>query len=265
MRGVTRGTNLLSAQTCRLLLVPVLSAAFAVAAELPQQTPDRLVYRGEVFSLRCHPLEAMLRKGAVSDRFIGVRTRSASRGYIATFSLPGDRLMLNDLDVFARDYPWLEQPGRPVPGEPGFLLRAALDRYFPRFEDRFMGRFRGILVIDLADAPLHAEDRDHDAARHIRLFRIEDGQLVETATMTSEEYEQYRRRQFETFKSTDRYRTYRAERLHAFEDQAALDRELYTSDRRFPMEMVLSFAPAPLKDPEDADEFAKPGSLYEHR
>lgn len=265
MCGVTSGTKLRSAQARRLLLVSLLSATLTVAAEPRQQTPDRLVYRGEVFSLRCHPLEAMLRKGAVSDRFIGVRTRSASRGYVATFSLPGGRLMLNDLDVFARDYPWLEQSGRAVPGEPGVLRRAALERYFPRFEDRFMARFRGILVIDLADAPLHGEDRDRDPARHIRLFRIEDGELVETATMTSEEYEQYRRRQFETFRSTDRYRTYRAEHLHAFEDQAALDRELYTSDRRFPMEMVLSFAPAPLKDPEDAEEFAKPGALYEHR
>lgn len=231
---------------------------------LPQQVPDRLVYRGAVFALECNPLESLLRKGAVTSDFVGARTLSASRGYIATFSLPAGRLMLNGLDVFARNYPWLEQAGRAVPGEPGYLMNPALDRYFPRFEDRFLDKFRGILVIDLKDTPLPGKDRDREREKNIRAFRVENGEVVETATMTDDEYQHFRRRQFETFRSTDRYRTFLAKRLHEFDDRDAMDRELFTTDRRFPMEMIIPFAPAGLRDP-TGDAIARQRGLYEHR
>lgn len=149
------------------------------------------------------------------------------RGYVATFSIEGARLILRKIEISSCG----DRPG----GD-------ALPSLFDGKKEVPVDWFSGILIVPIGKRIAYAHLGYGSLYSEYRLFRIEAGRVVAETKMDSEQYARYRERQFEAHKQTSAYVQALAETMQdgdwSREDAEAF---LYNVDSEYPMQVMLDF------------------------
>ena len=173
-----------------LLLLLLSVNAFAT----PQRS-DYLMYQGEKYRLHTNPLEELFFVKKELRPETEVRSSGNWRGYIATFSINEDYLVVSDITIAKRD------PNK----EHSYLRESVFLKTFPNESDRKMDWFTGLLVVPLGKRTRYVHLSYASQYENYLLIRIKDGLVLESDEMNLEEYMAFKVRQFEAFKATPAY------------------------------------------------------------
>ena len=176
---------------------------FASTALATAQYPDRMVYDGQTYSLLTNPLNRYFeanpgRHPSEAGDTEGLVTSSALwRGYIATFALENDLLVLRDFEV-------LRSTGDPDEFDTEFV--SEIDRFFETPESRLLDWYSGIMVIPQGEMTHYVHMGYASLYESYLLLRVENGRIKETASFDADEFLNFKRRQFAVFRKSDEYR-----------------------------------------------------------
>ncbi len=173
------------------------SAAIATA-----QAPDRIVYEGQTYALHTNPLgqyfarhpERHPREAQDGERV--VMSTGLWRGYVATFAIEDDSMVLLDFEVL-----------RPSddPDEMSTRLVSEIERFFETPESRILDWYSGIMVIPQGEMIHYVHLAYASVYESYLLLRIEDGSLIDSVTFSADEFIGFKQRQFTVFRESDEY------------------------------------------------------------
>ncbi|WP_444909431.1 hypothetical protein [Microbulbifer sp. TRSA005] len=173
------------------VLLPI--SVFATA-----QAPDYLIYKEERHRLHVNPLEELfLMKKELRPKG-GVMSTGNWRGYVATFEIKQGFLTVSDITIEKRD------PDKDK--EHNYLTESVLKKVFPNQSARKMDWFSGLLVVPLGKRTGYVHLSYASRYENYLVIRIKSGRIVESAQMNSDEYLDFKTRQFKVFKSTSEYK-----------------------------------------------------------
>ena len=168
-------------------------AVFAVHATA--QFPDYIIYDGQRYPIHTNPLEPFF--ASHPEKRPAPSNTALWRGYIATFAIEGGKLYAVDVETF--DYEQNES-GRFEP-----TTRSIFGEIFS--EERVpIDWFTGIIVIPLGEIVEYVHLGYGSVYEHYILLEIENGTFKAERRYSSDEYNDFRQRQFEQFRQTEEYR-----------------------------------------------------------
>jgi hypothetical protein len=195
------GTRLSRPMTKRPLIA-VASCLVALAAHGTAQQPDVVVFEGQTYKLHSNPLE---------DYFVAhpdnphpseppedgpyVSSTALWRGYVATFGFEDGVLVLRGLETLS--------PRGMEEDEPRMV--SSVDRYFPDAQSRICDWFSGLLVLPHGELRSYVHLGYGSIYEFQTLLRIRNGQVVDRADFTYDEYLNYKRRLFALYMETPEY------------------------------------------------------------
>lgn len=194
--------------TLRALMVFVL-VAYASAAVATAQVPDFIVLDGQKERLHTNPLAAYLADHP------GVLPKSDSmstanwRGYVATWQVVDDRLLLDKVEVRFSNPDTSEDA-------PGTINRNVISSLFPEGGEIMATWYSGALVIPRGEIVNYVHMGYASTHERYTILKVRSGQITERLDLDAEGFEAYKRAQFKAYKRTA--------------DYAALVRELKAGD-----------------------------------
>lgn len=174
-------------------ILVVTANAFATA-----QTPDKIIYRGKQYMLHSNPLEAYFEKNPDKRPTSGMTSSALWRGYVATFEIADNALMLKDIEIMVSkktedgsfDYDWKSVIADVVPS--GTKLK--------------IDWMTGILVIPHGEIVDYVHMGYGSTFENYILIEVSNGDFVKAKEIGYKAYAAFRDRQFEAFKKTDEYK-----------------------------------------------------------
>lgn len=164
------------------LLAISLTQAFATA-----QVPDKLIYKGQEYSLFSNPLEPFFEEHP--DLRPTCTSTALWRGYVATFEIQDNQLVVKD--VVIPDY------------DKGDC--SIFKILFPNQEKVVITWLTGILTLPIGDMVEYVHMGYGSTFNQYKLMYIQEGNLIEERDFTLDEYQAYRSAQFAAFKETEQY------------------------------------------------------------
>ena len=176
---------------------------FTSAALATAQRPDRIVYDGQTYALQTNPLNQYFQANPdrhpfeAGDKDRMVTSTALWRGYVATFALENDLLVLRDFEV-------LQSTGDPKDFDAELVSQ--IDQYFATPDSRVLDWYSGIMVIPQGEMVHYVHMGYSSVYESYLLLRIENGRIKEIATFNADEFLDFKRRQFAVFRESDEYR-----------------------------------------------------------
>jgi len=213
---------------CLVILLPTFARATA-------QVPDRLQLDGETVSLNTNPLDAYLLAHPDALPEDAVISSANWRGYIATFAVRDEQLVLERVSMR------FDNGGKR--GEPKEV--DVLPRLFPGKKAVPARWYSGTLVIPRGKMVAYVHMGYGSTYERYTLLGIREGRVVERRDLSRDEFERYRNERFAAYKQTAAY-------AKAFREATSGDLALQPADaerfiRAFSAEEYLSM-PAPKAD-----------------
>jgi hypothetical protein len=171
----------------------VVGAGMAMATA---QFPDFLHYKGKKYAMICNPLQPFFEKYPDKKPGGGVMSTANWRGYIATFKIENQRLYLSDVTIEVRD----------ETREHKYKDKTVLREIFPGKKDVVAKWFDGLLVIPTGKMTRYVHMGYASTYEKYLLIRVQDGEVIKERSYNQEEYQDFKKRQFEAFKKTKAYR-----------------------------------------------------------
>ncbi|MDJ0908498.1 MAG: hypothetical protein QNI99_04870 [Woeseiaceae bacterium] len=176
---------------------------FTSAALATAQRPDRIVYDGQTYALQTNPLNQYFQANPdrhpfeAGDKDRMVTSTALWRGYVATFALENDLLVLRDFEV-------LQSTGDPKDFDAELVSQ--IDQYFATPDSRVLDWYSGIMVIPQGEMVHYVHMGYSSVYESYLMLRIENGRIKEIATFNADEFLDFKRRQFAVFRESDEYR-----------------------------------------------------------
>ncbi len=176
---------------------------FTSAALATAQRPDRIVYDGQTYALQTNPLNQYFQANPdrhpfeAGDKDRMVTSTALWRGYVATFALENDLLVLRDFEV-------LQSTGDPKDFDAELVSQ--IDQYFATPDSRVLDWYSGIMVIPQGEMVHYVHMGYSSMYESYLMLRIENGRIKEIATFNADEFLDFKRRQFAVFRESDEYR-----------------------------------------------------------
>jgi hypothetical protein len=187
--AMTRGRAAVSGLAL-LAAMMVTAGAWATA-----QTPDVVILNGREYMAFTNPLEAYL----VLHPELRPRTNIVStgcwRGYVATFELDYERLLLTRVDVDRRETSVGDDEYENV-----------LSEVFPGKRRVFADWYTGYIVLPMGEQVEYVHLDYARSYERYTLLKIERGVMTERFRMDLEAFAEWRRSQFEAWQATEEYR-----------------------------------------------------------
>ncbi len=159
------------------------------------QIPDNIIYKGKEYMLHSNPLESYFKEYPGKRPEGGITSSALWRGYVATFAVKDSLLVLNDIEIEIKG-------GK---GEPDYVWKSVIDRVFPEKETVHINWFTGILVLPYGELKKYVHMGYASTYSNYILLEIEAGVLKDERRLNCKEYEEFRQKQFEAFRKTDKY------------------------------------------------------------
>ncbi len=175
-----------------ILIVQLLLCANVFATA---QAPDYLLYQGKKYRLHVNPLEELFVENEGLRPETGITSSGNWRGYIATFSINKNSLVVSDITIENPD------PNK----KHSYLTESVISNVFPKEPDRKMDWFSGLLVVPLGERIGYVHLSYASQYERYLLIRIKNGLVKESDELDFEEYMSFKSRQFEVFKATPEY------------------------------------------------------------
>ncbi len=174
-----------------LLFVSTASFAFATAQE-----GDKLRYKGEEYSIQTNPLAALIKENPDLIPRAEVMSSSLWRGYVATWSVEDGQLFLVDVEQLRAVWMGLK---------PDAEYRSVMGSVFPRQSRVLAIWFTGNLILPRGKLEEYVHMGYASTFESYVVLTVREGVVDEEREMSRENFETFRKQQFEAFKKTERY------------------------------------------------------------
>ena len=189
------------------LLFALVSGAILALATLvfaTGQQGDILLLNGKRYSIFTNPLEPFLRNNPDKLPKSDVVSTSLWRGYVATWNVKNDRLMLVDVAI-------LQSIAKP--GERGLSteLASVMARVFPGQKEVIASWFTGNIIVPDGKLVNYVHMGYASTYEKYILLRVEQGTVTRKWNADAAAFAKFREAQFAAFKKTEEYRKALAE------------------------------------------------------
>lgn len=174
-----------------LLTLFICTNLFATA-----QAPDKIIYKGIVYSLYNYPLEDYFKKNPDKRPKSEVMSTGLTRGYVATFEVRENQLFLKDIKIGYVDTTAIQSSR--------YKWQSVLNDVFPNQKDIKIDWLTGLLEIPHGEI-LKYGITGYGKNNNYILLEIFKGDLKKEKHLNYIEYEKFKERQFQAFKQTDEY------------------------------------------------------------
>ena len=180
------------------LILSVIAVFFSIHTYATEQAPDRIIYRGQEYSLYgfSNPLEAWFEKFPDKRPVDGIMTSALWRGYIATFEVIDDQLFVVNIEIEVAD----------SVASDSYSTKwiSVMDDVFPSQPRVKVDWLSGLLVIPCGEIVEYVL-LGNDTYSEYALLEFHDGNLTAEKMFDQKSYKQFKERQFQAFKQTDEY------------------------------------------------------------
>lgn len=177
-----------------LLLFLLTSPTTALATA---QIPDVLYLNGEKHGINSNPLQPYL---AANPGLLPKRNTFSTanwRGYIATWEIRNDLLLLVDIEMLAD----LDS----ADSRSTFEYTSVFSEVFPGYDSLLADWFTGHLVIPTGKLYRYVHLGYGSTYKKYKIATIQEGALTRVRELKRKEFEQFRQTQFAAFKKTEEY------------------------------------------------------------
>ncbi len=161
------------------------------------QEPDQLVLEGEKLSLETNPLSPLIEAGRIALPEPAERWSSNWRGYVATWTVEGNQLFLEQLDVLLRQ----EGASEGAEAAPTDVL----SRVFPGQAQVPATWFSGALIVPRGRSVRYVNMGYGSTHERYTVLRIESGRVVSRSDLNASEFEKLRKEKFAAYQQTLEY------------------------------------------------------------
>ncbi len=192
----------------RVVFVAIFLAFIPRSAEATAQVPDTIIIDGKEYALNTNPLESYLGSREWIPPKEALVSTANWRGYIATWAIDEDRLVLKDATIRIKVESDVE------------ALKSILTDLFPRTPKVVADWYTGTLVIPDGEMTEYVHMGYGSTYDHYQIIRISSGRVIERLSMNGVEFNKYKNRKFEEFTKSDEYKKARADLLKRSKDRS---------------------------------------------
>lgn len=209
-----------------LTMFCVVNLGFTIAVSesyATAQSGDILIIDGEEQRIGTNPLEPLLEAHPEMRPKNEIMSTNLWRGYVATWIISGDSLLLNDIKV-------LEPLSETRVYEEKY--RSVMSDVFPDSTRVFAHWFTGHIIVPRGEVVEYVHMGYASVSENYTILAIMEGVLKSTQRMTSEQFREFRMKQFRAYQKTEEYRSELKELENDSEnsDQDALFLETFLFD-----------------------------------
>lgn len=177
------------------LFVALLAAASPVLAT--SQEPDNLILEGEQLSLATNPLSPLIQDGRIKLPEPAERWSSNWRGYVATWTVKNEQMLLSKIDVLLR-------PEGAAEGTDAVSVNV-LPQVFPEQTEVPAEWFSGALVVPRGEVVNYVHMGYGSTYERYTVLRIEHGRVLSRRDLSTNEFENLRKERFSAYQKTAEY------------------------------------------------------------
>lgn len=167
------------------------------------QIPDKIIYKGKEYSLNSNPLEAYFEKNPDKRPTNGIMSTALWRGYIATFEVKDNQLILKDIEIEYKDSTSKEHFN--------YKWRSVIEEVFQGQKDIKIDWLTGLLVIPHGKLVNYVPMGFGSTYKKYILLEIDKGNLKREKRFNYKDYERFKEKQFQAFKQTEEYKRIKAD------------------------------------------------------
>lgn len=184
-------------------LIPTI-ACLSILAWATAQQGDVLILKGKKYFIYTNPLESYLQNNPGILPKADVVSTGLWRGYVATWEVRNDRLLLVDVGI-------LKSVSKP--GESGFSteLSSVMSKMFPGEREVAANWFSGHVIVPDGKLIHYVHMGYASTYEKYIVLRIEKGAVTQKWTTDAKGFIEFRDRQFAFYKNTEEYRKALAE------------------------------------------------------
>jgi len=181
----------------KTILLTVISFFLTVCTFATSQMADKIIYKGQEYSLNTNPLEKFFEKKPDLRPKSDIMSTALWRGYIGTFEIEDNQLFVKDIVVMDEDT---------IKGSHKSNWKSVFNQVFPDQKAVKVDWLTGLLVIPNGKIVNYVHMGYASTYENYVLLEIDKGDLIQEKSMNSKEYEKFKDKQFEAFRKTDEYK-----------------------------------------------------------
>lgn len=182
-----------------LIVLAILSFGISKAKDMrTAQRSDIITYKGTEYRLNSNPLEHYFEQFPDKRPQSGIVSTALWRGYIAYFEIIDNQLYVTDIKIQVQDKKSKE--------DYKIKLVSAFKEVFPNKKKFKIDWYSGILILPHGDLIQYVHMGYASTYSKYWLIEIDKGNVNETRFYTNKEFIEFKNRQFEQFKKTEKYK-----------------------------------------------------------
>ncbi len=190
-------------QSMRIIILSLLLSWYCQESFATAQIPDQLIYEGKTYYLHNNPLEAYFKEHPKKRPEGDVLSTALWRGYIATFEIQNQVLVLKDIQIQVYQH----QEGKEE-WAPNVSLKSVLKQIFPKDEVFKIDWCTEILILPDGKIKDYVHHGYASIFEKYLLLEIKEGKLMQSKAFDSAGYLAFRKEQLQRFKQTAAYQEY---------------------------------------------------------
>jgi len=187
----------------RIISIILLLSYFAQNVSATAQIPDRLIYQGKSYNLHNNPLEVYFKEHPKKRPEGDISSTALWRGYIATFEIQNQTLILKDLEVQVYQH----QEGQEE-WMPNVTLKSVLNTVFPEGNTLKIDWCTEVLILPSGKLKDYVHHGYASTFEQYVLLEMKAGVLLQSKKFDTTGYLAFKKQQLERFKRTADYQTY---------------------------------------------------------
>ncbi|MBL4649607.1 MAG: hypothetical protein JKY03_07740 [Aureispira sp.] len=187
----------------KIIILILLLNCFVQDVSATAQIPDRLIYEGKSYHLHNNPLEVYFKEHPKKRPEGEVTSTALWRGYIATFEIQDQVLVLKDLQIEVYEH----QEGKEE-WMPNTTLKSVLKEVFPEEEAFIIDWCTEVLILPSGKLIKYVHHAYASIFEQYVLLEMKEGTLTQSKAFDTAGYLAFKKQQLERFKATTDYQTY---------------------------------------------------------
>ena len=160
------------------------------------QAPDKIIIKGEKKNLFSNPMEAYFVLNESKRPKTSIRSTALWRGYIATFEVIENELFVIDIEIEIKDE---------TKESFDTILKSVFKEIFEDNQKVKVDWLNGILVIPYGERISYVHMGYGSTYEFYTLLEIQNGNLTKEMNFGYKEYEIFKEKQFQVFKTSEKY------------------------------------------------------------
>ena len=179
------------------------------------QFPDKILFKGKEFDLQSNPLEGYFKNNPELRPKGGLQSTALWRGYVATFEMVKEQLVVKDIKIKVLDEQTKERYDK--------KWVSVYDEVFAE-PLRKADWYSGILILPYGERINYVHMGYASTYSDYWLLEIANGKLTETRNYDHQEFAEFRERQLNAYMKTDEYKALFDRLKNPGDDEASVRR-----------------------------------------